>query len=556
MSIRVKSSGALALVLGLWVAPNLLAQILYWSANGSTAGGTGIWDTNAVNTARWGTALGGPFNIVWNNSVHYAHTAQFSGTPGTVTVDPAGINARRINVTVDGYTLQGGLITSDQTNNTLIIEKTAPNGVTINNDFLIVSNGTYNVRIRNAGTVTVPLTIGGNYTLGTAPGGMRFLDLEGTGVNGSRIDFTGGLLNTAGSTIFLRLGQPDVASDASVYNLSGNSTYSGGTEVVRGTVNILNPNAISTNYVQLVTGSTSPGNTVRVFVSGGINLSNPFSTGSAANLGAVTAVLGKDVGDASTSTLSGTINLNSDSTSLEIRVTDAAARINLTGLVTDGMGTRTITKTGDGILNLARSLGNLYDGTTFVNAGTLLVNNVSGSATGTGALQLNAGATLGGTGIVAGTVTTLGPTAAFSPGNNDIGKLTVGGVDWSSGTTLRFELGAATTPGVTYDQLAITGSLTGSGAGGLQLDLTGIGGLQYGVPYTLFTFNTQSGLDYSDVTFLSLPAPLDPSFGNGGMLITSNGFQVQFIIPEPSLVLLLVVGAWVVQAWYRRARFC
>ncbi|MDW8343728.1 MAG: autotransporter-associated beta strand repeat-containing protein [Verrucomicrobiae bacterium] len=529
------------------------AQTLYWSANASTAGGSGIWDTNPSNPARWGTALGGPFNIVWNNSLNFSNIAQFSGTAGTVTVDPAGVNARRIQVTVSGYTLQGGKITSDQVNNGFIIEKTAVNAVTINNDFDIVSNGTYNVRIRNTGTVTIPLTIGGNYKLGTASGGTRYLDLEGTGVNGSRIDFTGALLDTAGSTVRLRLG--NASTNASVYNLSGNSTYGGGTEVVRGTVNISSANAVGSGGVQLATGSTAAGDTVRVFVSGGINLSNPFSTATASGGGAVTAVLGKDTGDTSTSTLSGNINLNSDSTSLEIRVTEAAARINVTGLVTDGAGTRPLTKTGAGVLNLARPLGNTYDGTTFINAGTLLVNNTSGSATGTGALQLSAGATLGGTGLVSGAVTTLGVTSSFSPGNAGtltIGKLTTGGGNWTQGATLRLELGSALTPGITYDQLAMTGSLTGpSGTGLLNLELTEVGSVDFGVPYTLFTFTSQTGLDYSDITFLSLPAPLDPGFGQGGMLITSSGFQVQFIIPEPSIAGLLL-GGWAIVTLARR----
>lgn len=553
MNNQCKSFVVALIFFGLLPTANLLGQTLYWSANGSTAGGTGTWENNnPSNPARWGTALSGPFTIVWDNSVNFSNIAQFSGTAGTVTVDPAGVSARRINVTVSGYTLQGGKITSDQVNNALLIEKTAVNAVTINNDFDVVSNGTYNVRIRNSGTVTVPLTIGGNYTLGTAAGGTRYLDLEGTGANGSRIDFTGGLLDTAGASIRLRIGHVAASHNSSVYNLSGNSTYAGGTEVTRGTVNISSANALGSGNVQLATSSTAAGDTVRVFVSGGINLNNSFSTASGG--GAVTAVLGKDTGDASTSTLSGNINLNSDTTSLEVRVTDAAARINLTGLITDGAGTRTLTKTGAGVLNIARSIGNSYDGTTFVNAGTLLVNNTSGSATGTGGLQLSAGATLGGTGIVAGAVTTLGSTAAFSPGNANIGKLTTGGGDWSLGATLRLELGAATTAGVTYDQLAMTGSLTGpSGGNLLSLELTQIGSVDFGVPYTLFTFTSQTGLDYSDINFLSLPAPLDPSFGNGGMLILGNGFQVQFIIPEPGIAGLLLAGFGIV-AWSRRAQ--
>ncbi|MDW8343726.1 MAG: autotransporter-associated beta strand repeat-containing protein [Verrucomicrobiae bacterium] len=508
----------------------------WWSGDGTNPGGTGTWDTT---TAHFGTASGGPFPIIWNNTTHASDFANFGGSVGLVTLQPGGINVRRIILHTSGYTLQGGKVTSDAPANTFVIDKPAINAGTINNDFdLTVSGANVNVRIRNQGTVTVPLTLGGNFKFTDATGTKR-LDLEGTGSAGSRIDFTGGLLDTPGASVRLRIGQ--VANNASVYNLSGNSTYAGGTEVVRGTVNISSANAVGSGNVQLATSSTAGGDTVRVFLIGGVNLSNPFSTASASGNAAVTAVLGKDVGDATTSIISGNINLNSDTTSLELRVANANAQMKLTGLVTDGAGTRGFTKTGAGVLELARPTGNTYDGLTVVNAGTLLVNNTSGSATGTGNVQLGAGATLGGDGSVAGTVITMGPTSVLSPGNS-VGDLTLGAANFANGATLKFELGASTTPGVTYDQLVINGTLIGStAAGGLKLEITDAGGLQFGIPYTLITFANASGLDYSDLAPTVLPATLDSSFGTGGFLITDTTLQVQFI-PEPGSFVLVICG--------------
>ena len=62
-------------------------------------------------------------------------------------------------------------------------------------------------------------------------------------------------------------------------------------------------------------------------------------------------------------------------------------------------GGGTLTKTTPGTLTLGN--GNLYTGGTNVTAGTLLANNTGGSATGTGTLSVDLGATLGGDGIIA-----------------------------------------------------------------------------------------------------------------------------------------------------------
>ena len=76
------------------------------------------------------------------------------------------------------------------------------------------------------------------------------------------------------------------------------------------------------------------------------------------------------------------------------------------GLIQDGGvsgGTGgSLTKTGNGKLTLSNA--NTYTGGTTVTKGTLLVTNRTGSATGTGAVQVNAG-TLGGTGKINGALT-------------------------------------------------------------------------------------------------------------------------------------------------------
>lgn len=84
-----------------------------------------------------------------------------------------------------------------------------------------------------------------------------------------------------------------------------------------------------------------------------------------------------------------------------------------------------LTKEGDGTLTLAS--GNGYLGGLTVNAGTVLITNTLGSATGSGPVTVNSGS-FGGTGIATGPATIgldSGNEAILSPGNSDTGTLTI-----------------------------------------------------------------------------------------------------------------------------------
>jgi autotransporter-associated beta strand protein len=133
-------------------------------------------------------------------------------------------------------------------------------------------------------------------------------------------------------------------------------------------------------------------------------------------------------------------------------------RLTLAGQITSNAGSdgAPLTKAGPGTLILSGD--NLYTGATTVAAGTLLAENTTGSATGPAAVSVRSGATLGGTGTVAGRVTANNG-GSIAPGAS-AGTLTLaGGVTMSSGGTYVWELAANSTngPGSNFDVLAVTG---------------------------------------------------------------------------------------------------
>ena len=120
-----------------------------------------------------------------------------------------------------------------------------------------------------------------------------------------------------------------------------------------------------------------------------------------------------------------------------------------------------------------------YSGLTDVQGGQL---SVRGTLTNS-AVQVESGATLGGTGTINGAVTVLSG-GILSPGNSGAGTLTVGSLVLNSGSVSNFDLGP---PGVVgggvNDLVAVTGNLTLAGT----LNITDAGGFGTGV-YRLFNY--------------------------------------------------------------------
>jgi autotransporter-associated beta strand protein len=89
----------------------------------------------------------------------------------------------------------------------------------------------------------------------------------------------------------------------------------------------------------------------------------------------------------------------------------------------DTAASTSIIKEGDGAWTLTHA--NTYTGTTTVNSGALIINNLSGNGTGTGEVYVNAGATLSGSGRVVGPVSIAGLGSLFVGNQSEMATFTV-----------------------------------------------------------------------------------------------------------------------------------
>ena len=193
-----------------------------------------------------------------------------------------------------------------------------------------------------------------------------------------------------------------------------------------------------------------------------------------------------------------------------------------------------LTKEGTGTLKLSGA--NTYTGGTTENTGTLLVNNSSGSGTGTGSVTVVSGATLGGTGSLTGAVTVTGKIA---PGDGGIGTLNTGAVTWNGAasagvnTDWTFNLGS----GTASDKLNITGDFTKGSGSIFHFDFLG-SITEYNKTFTLAQWTGTTSFLASNFSYTNLGG------GSTGTFVI-NGKTLQFTaVPEPtSAIAGLLLGA-------------
>ena len=323
--------------------------------------------------------------------------------------------------------------------------------------------------------------------------------------------------------------------------LSGDNTYTGGTTITAGTLQLGNGGATGSILGDVVNNATLAFNRSdyqfggAISGSGEVQQNGPGTT----TLTAVNTYAGATTISAGVLALSGAGSIaNSsgviDNATFDISATAAGASIkNLSGagIVTLGSQTLTLTnasgtfagaiggngglvKQGAGLFELSGA--NTYLGATTVTDGNLRVNGSVASS-----VTVQSGATLSGTGSVGGLVTVQSG-GTLSAGQSP-GTLTLGALNLNAGSTSVFELGS---PGVvggpSNDLVNVLGNLTLGGTLSVNAPSAGY--------YRLFNYGTLTASSFDTITGSSngTPTVLTNVPNQVNLSIAAAGQRIQF----------------------------
>jgi len=277
------------------------------------------------------------------------------------------------------------------------------------------------------------LTLSNSTLLASTPTGSRVLDLQGGGVG----TISGAIANDSAVVSINDLSTGN-------WTLGGANTFSGGTTLSSGTLNLNSAIAPGTGAL-IIDGGTLDNTS-----GSAISLSNnnaqiwdgnfTFAGSNALNMGSGTVTLGANV-----------------------QLTVAASTLTEEGIIT---GAFSLSKAGAGTFAVVGA--SVFSGGNTIDAGTELVNNTSGSGTGSGNVTVNSGGILGGDGIIAGPVN-VNSGGTLAPGSSGTAIFATGNLTIASGGDLDAVINSSTA-GSGYDQIDVTGTVNLSGS---TLNLSG-----------------------------------------------------------------------------------
>ncbi len=481
-----------------------------------------------------------------NMSVGYGVTSGTLsvGSGGTVTVGGELSGAGTTTVAAGGILRSGtggsgGTVTTNVTNNGQMFFNTSGTSTFSN---VISGSGTLTKQGSGEVTIDAAQTYSGGTTV---QGGALRVSAQGsiTHANAAMTVSSGGSLVVEGGGV--------VSGDSSVSGTA--SVTSGGSWTTRDlTLSGAGALSIESNGIVVTTGTlASSGTSATVSVHDGtLQIGDSGATGHlAANV--------------STSGSSAAVTFIRSGTETFSHAIWGTGAVNIQG---GTAGPLTLLMTGTSNYTGATNVGDFAG----LDTAKLYVNGELGQT----AVQVNAGSTLGGTGLVGGTVT-VADTGIISPGSiaQPVASLTVGGLDLSAGTGVTTQmtvngLGA----GTGYDQvLGVSDTTSALTYGGdLQLDFNGNNYANFTVfhLFSNFTPGSMAGSNFNSITlsgssdFNGLTFTLDPSTGVWTSGTSTGGQFLEFtpgtgnlvVVPEPSTLLLAAAGFGVagLVGWRRR----
>ena len=491
----------------------ILPRLLTWKGDGTA----NIWDVSA--TPNWQT---NGVATIFNNG----DTASFDNTGSasvaislSVAVQPGLVIVS--NTTSKNYTFSGsGSITG-----TNLLVKTGPGvltlseantytgGTTVSNGLLTFSSGT---AIPSTGTLALMNT--GAVTVVTAN------SLPNVQVNGTNAITGNG--NSGTGSAFL-----DVEGRANIF-------VSGGSKVFDLTGPLSGPGtlALATTAMTLrFNGTTGYSNTL-FNLGTGTSIASVRNGGSSISMGGLTGGAGTILAGASSSGQTVTFTIGSAGPSTEFD-----------GLLENGgfSGGPAVVLIKIGANMLTLSNANTYSGGTTIRGGVLQINNHTGSGTGSGAVTVNNGGTLGGIGILSGAVTVQSG-GVLNPGI-PLGSLTISNnLTLASGSTNLFQIRHAP---ITNSAVTLTGTLFEGGT--LIVTYLGANAPANGDSFQLFAATNFSGAFNSlvlppltgnlvwntnvfltsgllSVVALTSPVISGVQFQNGNLVLTGSGAPAEW----------------------------
>ena len=219
-------------------------------------------------------------------------------------------------------------------------------------------------------------------------------------------------------------------------------------------------------------------------------------------------------------------------------------------------GTGDLIQSGTGTVTFSGN-ANTFSGGTIINDGKLLVSNSAGSGTGSGVVNINDGATFGGTGLISGALM-INAGGSVSPGASP-GQLQVGGgTTFAGGGRYVFEINNTVgTAGTNWDLLSISGSLTISATVNTPFVLDLVSLTAGNANGALANFNSANAYSWKFVTttsgitgFSAGAFQYDPGYFYNGLDVghffvsqTGNDLYLNFTpVPEPTTWVLLSLG--------------